>query len=62
MSGINQRYHAKNTVRLGGRKLNGWTPRDVARLLKRQEEQHKREKGNKPWPPKSASPSKPKAS
>ena len=61
MSDINQRYHAKRAVRLGGLKLQGWTPRDVARLLKRQEEQHKREKGSKPWPPKLASPSKPKA-
>ena len=35
MSDINRAYHARKTVRLGGRKLDGWTPKQVAELFKR---------------------------
>jgi hypothetical protein len=35
-SPINARYHAERTIRVGRNKLAGWSPRDVAQLLKRQ--------------------------
>jgi len=38
MSGINQRYHSKRIVRCRGAKLAGWSPKDVAKLMKRSKE------------------------
>lgn len=36
MSGIGKAYHAKRVIKLGGRRLAGWTPKQVADLQKRQ--------------------------
>jgi len=36
---INRRYHARNVVQLGGRRLQGWTPRMVAMLAKQQRQE-----------------------
>jgi hypothetical protein len=35
-SPINTRYHRERTIRTGRTKLAGWSPGDVAKLLKRQ--------------------------
>jgi hypothetical protein len=35
-SPINARYHAERTIRAGRSKLTGWSPADIARLVKKQ--------------------------
>jgi hypothetical protein len=35
-SPINARYHRERTIRAGRSKLNGWSPTDIARIVKKQ--------------------------
>jgi hypothetical protein len=37
-SPINQRYHRERTIRAGRSKLAGWTVRDLAKLVKKQQQ------------------------
>lgn len=37
-SPINQRYHRERSIRAGRSKLAGWTVRDLAKLVKKQQQ------------------------